>query len=207
MALVAAKCTNCGANLQVDSDKDAAVCPYCGTPFIVEKAINNYHITNNIKADVVNVYGTTSNEYDQRAEALNRMSRMISHFGEKQAEYDELERVTGEIVRRSQGVKKTPLVFGILLTVVGFVCMLIGQNRSQIPTFAIVLLIPGLLLIGLYVLLAILNRNRLEALSVRRDFGVGGNILRRLRGDGGFLQAHQYIRDGLGHAEHGEHGT
>lgn len=44
MPLVSAKCTNCRANLEVDNTKDAAICPYCGTPYIVEKAINNYVI-------------------------------------------------------------------------------------------------------------------------------------------------------------------
>lgn len=63
MALVQAKCTNCGANLEVDNSKDAAICQACGTPFIVEKAINNYNITNNIKADVVNVYGGNSADF------------------------------------------------------------------------------------------------------------------------------------------------
>ena len=56
MALVQAKCTNCGANLEIDNSKDAAICQFCGTPFIVEKAINNYNTTNNIKADVINVF-------------------------------------------------------------------------------------------------------------------------------------------------------
>lgn len=46
MPLVAAKCTQCGANLQIDSAKDAAVCPYCNTPFVTEKAINNYNTYN-----------------------------------------------------------------------------------------------------------------------------------------------------------------
>lgn len=56
MPLVQAKCTNCGANLPVDSGKDAAVCSFCGAAFIIEKAINNYNIENaQIKADVVNV--------------------------------------------------------------------------------------------------------------------------------------------------------
>lgn len=61
MPLVDAKCTNCGAPLKVDSGKDAAICRYCGSAFIVEKAIQNYYfsgnITNNINADVVNVMG------------------------------------------------------------------------------------------------------------------------------------------------------
>ena len=72
MALVQAKCTNCGANLEVDSSKEAAICQACGTPFIVEKAINNYNTTNNIKADVVNVYGGNSADFVIRAGILEK---------------------------------------------------------------------------------------------------------------------------------------
>ena len=50
MPLVQVKCTNCGANLEIDNTLDAAVCPYCGAAFIVEKAINNYNTTNHISA-------------------------------------------------------------------------------------------------------------------------------------------------------------
>jgi hypothetical protein len=59
MPLVNAKCTNCGANLNVDNTKDAAVCEFCGSAFIVEKAIQNYnyHITNNINAQNVVITG------------------------------------------------------------------------------------------------------------------------------------------------------
>ncbi len=47
MPLVKATCTNCGAALEVDSAKEAAVCPYCNTAYIVEKAINNYALSAN----------------------------------------------------------------------------------------------------------------------------------------------------------------
>lgn len=43
MSIVAAKCTQCGANIQVDSAKEAGICPNCGTAYIVEKAINNFN--------------------------------------------------------------------------------------------------------------------------------------------------------------------
>lgn len=69
MSLVNAKCTNCGANLTVDEAKDAAICQYCGSAFIVEKAINNYKVVNNIKAKVVKVYGT-KNDFDIRGGVL-----------------------------------------------------------------------------------------------------------------------------------------
>lgn len=41
MALVAAKCTQCGANIEIDNTKETGICQYCGTAFITEKAINN----------------------------------------------------------------------------------------------------------------------------------------------------------------------
>ena len=60
MPFVNAKCTNCGAPLEVDSSKKAAICPYCGDAYVVEEAINNF-ITNNyttvehLHANVVNL--------------------------------------------------------------------------------------------------------------------------------------------------------
>lgn len=45
MPFVPAKCTQCGADLTVDNGKDAAICSACGTPFIVEKAIQNYKLS------------------------------------------------------------------------------------------------------------------------------------------------------------------
>ena len=72
MPLVQAKCTNCGANLEINNTLDAAVCPYCGAAFIVEKAINNYNTTNHINARVVNVYGGSSADFVIRAGVLQR---------------------------------------------------------------------------------------------------------------------------------------
>ena len=39
MALVNSKCYYCNRPVQVDSEKDAWICPECGEPFIVEKSI------------------------------------------------------------------------------------------------------------------------------------------------------------------------
>lgn len=58
MSLIPGICSQCGATLSVDKKNDAMVCPYCNTPFVVEKAIksfnNTYNIINNITAE--NVY-------------------------------------------------------------------------------------------------------------------------------------------------------
>ena len=44
MPLVRAKCTNCGANLEVDRAKDAAICPYCGMDSVIGES-SGYPIT------------------------------------------------------------------------------------------------------------------------------------------------------------------
>ena len=65
MALVAAKCTNCGAALQIEHSKEAGICPHCGMAFITEKAITNYNITNvnyNTQNVVKNIYGHEKTE-------------------------------------------------------------------------------------------------------------------------------------------------
>lgn len=57
MGFVAAKCTQCGANIEVDESKEAGVCKYCGTAFVTEKAINNYntYTTNDYDGATINI--------------------------------------------------------------------------------------------------------------------------------------------------------
>lgn len=68
MKLIPGVCTQCGATLSVDKNKDAMICPYCNTPFVAEKAIQNfstvYNITNNITAKNVIVQGQEKTEFD-----------------------------------------------------------------------------------------------------------------------------------------------
>lgn len=52
MPLVPAKCTQCGATIEVNPNAKKLICRYCGNEFIVEKAINNYNVS--INASVVN---------------------------------------------------------------------------------------------------------------------------------------------------------
>ena len=44
MPFVEAKCPECGGLLEVDSEKKAAVCRYCGEAFIIQDAIANYQV-------------------------------------------------------------------------------------------------------------------------------------------------------------------
>lgn len=72
MKLVNAKCPNCGANIKVDEEKDASICEFCGTPFIVDKAISNYNITNNNDFKISNAtINLIQNEQDIKYKEIN----------------------------------------------------------------------------------------------------------------------------------------
>ncbi len=73
MGLVAARCTQCGAAIEVDEAKDAGICKHCGTAFVTEKVIHQYHtnITQNITK---NIYG---NERPEIAEYLENGEQFL----------------------------------------------------------------------------------------------------------------------------------
>ena len=82
MPIVQAKCENCGGVLAVDNNQKAAICPFCNTPYVVQDAINNYNITNNVNVGagaVVNVYGKDDELQKEQmlknAETFYRLSR------------------------------------------------------------------------------------------------------------------------------------
>ena len=54
MGFVAAKCTQCGANIEVDESKEAGICRHCGTAFVTEKAIQKYAIENVVHNHIAN---------------------------------------------------------------------------------------------------------------------------------------------------------
>ena len=68
MPLVNAKCPNCGATLKTDDSKDAAICEFCNSAFIVERAINNFNTTINIANAQILVSDVDINNLIARAE-------------------------------------------------------------------------------------------------------------------------------------------
>ena len=72
MPLVPAKCTQCGANIEIDDTKEAGICQHCGTAFITEKAITNYNTyvtnNNNFAGANINVMGANVDNLIKMAE-------------------------------------------------------------------------------------------------------------------------------------------
>lgn len=57
-----AKCTSCGANIEVDENSEVGTCPYCKAAYATDKAIKNFNNTTNNNANVINnYYGSASN--------------------------------------------------------------------------------------------------------------------------------------------------
>ena len=59
MGLIAAKCSQCGCKLEIDTERQKNFCPACGTEYIQEKVTNN-QITN--IQNQTNVYLSSNNE-------------------------------------------------------------------------------------------------------------------------------------------------
>ena len=81
MPLIPLACPSCGASLTVDSSKDAAICEFCGKPYIVKDAIVNNYINMTVSqatihADSINL--TTQNDFDITA------GKLLKYKGENQ---------------------------------------------------------------------------------------------------------------------------
>lgn len=90
MPLVAAKCTQCGANIEIDDSQEAGICKYCGTAFITEKAINNYKI--NAEKVIVNSENVNISNYDIES-ALVAVEKLI-----KGKLFDDAKKMIKEII-------------------------------------------------------------------------------------------------------------
>ena len=66
MPIIPLSCPFCGGSLTVNSEHDAAVCSFCGKPFVIKDAIVNTYIQNvtNIHAETVNVFAETDFEIE-----------------------------------------------------------------------------------------------------------------------------------------------
>ena len=81
MPLVPLSCPSCGANLTVDSSKDAAICEFCGKPYIVKDAIVNNYI--NIYANQATIHADTVNISTQKDFEI-KAGTLVNYCGEEQ---------------------------------------------------------------------------------------------------------------------------
>lgn len=64
MPIIDLTCPNCGGTINVDSDSDAAICEFCGKPYVVKDAIIKNYITNHISINASSVNVVTQKDFD-----------------------------------------------------------------------------------------------------------------------------------------------
>ena len=106
--LVPGICTQCGGQLEVDPTKEAAVCPFCGTPYIVSKAINNYntvHVHQNVQNNIRIQHGKRG-IFESAAELIDRQLEREQNAAIRQQELA-LEREKLNLIREERKKEKT----------------------------------------------------------------------------------------------------
>lgn len=105
--LVPAKCTGCGASLEVDIRESAAICPYCNNAYIVEQAINNYNVKMdgniNVSSATINVSGVNITNLLVRAKDF----RLKNEFENALAYYEQVLDIDFTNQEAHDGVEKT----------------------------------------------------------------------------------------------------
>lgn len=94
MAFVQGKCENCGGILAVDPSLKAAICPFCGTAYVVQDSINNYNTTIKVEtmhANVVNITDESSSE--ARLKAADAYMK-IGEYSKAEEEYTKVTELT-----------------------------------------------------------------------------------------------------------------
>lgn len=95
MELKIAKCTSCGANLQVDSEVKTAICEFCGATYIVEEAIGlanaeKNRLLNNAKTfekfedydKAEEIYTKITSEYPDEYRGWLGLAELLTNFFE-----------------------------------------------------------------------------------------------------------------------------
>lgn len=118
MPLAEAKCPNCGAKLSVDSEKDAAVCEFCGTPYIVEKAIEGAISNSTINNSVINVYNNNKNQKQEKELSEEELyTRYLEEY-----------KAIKKDIRKS---KLRAFIAALILALIFFIMLYIGWNSKE----------------------------------------------------------------------------
>lgn len=133
--MVPAVCTQCGAALEVDPSQEAAVCGYCGTPFLVQKAINQYSITHaSIEHADVHVVkkGTVESVLDFADRQIRRSDEKKQEEERRKREEEERKKEEARLKKekRFSWFKKNWKIWGGALLVLTILSMFSGGGES-----------------------------------------------------------------------------
>ncbi len=73
--MVPAQCTQCGGVLDVNKNEQTATCPYCGTTFVIEKAINDYNVKFDVNGAVKDVLAFAGQQMKENREERRQQQK------------------------------------------------------------------------------------------------------------------------------------
>lgn len=119
---VPAICTQCSGEMTVDPSLEKAFCQYCGTSFLVEKAINNYNVqqANIERVETVNIH------HNHNQPGL--LDSFFSFVEQQQVRKDEKKRL--EEVKRKRDDKVTLIMLLILMPILILSFISLGANEE-----------------------------------------------------------------------------
>ena len=101
--MVPAICPQCGAGLNVDSEREKAFCQYCGTEFIVDQAVNTYKVQHaNVEhIDTVNV--NKKGAVESALDFIEHQQQRADEARKRRAEEQKIEEEKDRIRREKMG--------------------------------------------------------------------------------------------------------
>lgn len=95
MAIIPAKCPQCGANINIDDTQGTGQCPYCGLSFVIERNITNYTF------NTINITQPNA-AYSPGTNHLNMQEQQMMHpqyIGNTAVSNDDIQRIRQYINR------------------------------------------------------------------------------------------------------------
>ena len=85
MNFVAAKCPNCGAEIQVDKNLETAFCSYCGSKMLVQDAVNRVRIVGPV--EIKGIIKTPNHDFESKLANANNWAKIYFSKGPKFVKY------------------------------------------------------------------------------------------------------------------------
>ncbi len=124
--IVPAICTQCSAQIEVDSSQDAAICPHCGTAFIVEKAVESFSIQEikNARVEHIETVNINTTTQGNAGTALYFIDKHLDRRAKRKIEKERLraEKQKRDAEERARQDKYTPLI--VIVALLMFVALI-----------------------------------------------------------------------------------
>lgn len=138
--LVPAICTQCSGSVEVDSSQEKAFCKYCGTTFLVEKAISTYNIQhaniervesmnihNNQRGAVESILNFVENQQDKKQKKIDEEKRRLEE--EKRKQEEQRQKIINQIFNEKYR-KRNLIIIGAVVILIFIISIMVATSEK-----------------------------------------------------------------------------